>query len=124
MAERWTKTSALPSDGAMKPNPLSALNHLTVPCAILAFLPGGAPLWQRGGPPRCFPAGSAVYRVDIPYKRVLRPGLRLSQIAVQLTFLGAYREKLRGVGVRAATMRPNQPPHALLPRRVRYPLRP
>src|SRR3954451_19588285 len=43
MAEKWTKTSALPSDGAMNPKPLSALNHLTVPCAILAFLPGGAP---------------------------------------------------------------------------------
>src|ERR1700712_207004 len=52
MAEKWTKTSALPSDGAMKPNPLSALNHLTVPCAILAFLPGGAPppnRRRRGG---------------------------------------------------------------------------
>src|SRR5579871_144992 len=34
IAEWWTKTSAVPSSGAMKPKPLSALNHFTVPCAI------------------------------------------------------------------------------------------
>src|SRR3978361_1274395 len=65
MGEKWTKTSALPSDGAMNPNPLSALNHLTVPCAILAFLPGGAPPPTRRrraaavlpGRKRCLPRG-------------------------------------------------------------------
>src|SRR5690606_18953098 len=30
----WTKTSAEPSSGWMKPKPLVALNHLTVPVAI------------------------------------------------------------------------------------------
>src|ERR1700759_768175 len=30
-AEMWTKTSALPSSGWMKPKPLVELNHLTVP---------------------------------------------------------------------------------------------
>src|ERR1700730_14845476 len=34
MAEKWTNTSAVPSSGAMKPKPLSALNHFTVPVAI------------------------------------------------------------------------------------------
>src|SRR5947208_1964389 len=88
MAEKWTKTSALPSDGVMKPNPLSALNHLTVPCAILAFLPGGAPPpLRRRRAAAVLPVGSAVYRVDFSNKRVLRPRSRLSQIAVQLTFL-------------------------------------
>src|ERR1700722_11440143 len=33
MAEKWTKTSWPPSSGLMNPKPLSALNHLTVPCA-------------------------------------------------------------------------------------------
>src|SRR5258707_11845617 len=36
IAEWWTKTSAVPSSGAMKPKPLSGLNHFTVPCAICA----------------------------------------------------------------------------------------
>src|SRR4051794_28193420 len=34
MAEKWTKTSALPSSGVMKPKPFSPLNHFTVPCAM------------------------------------------------------------------------------------------
>jgi hypothetical protein len=34
MALKWTKTSLDPSEGAMKPKPLSSLNHLTVPVAI------------------------------------------------------------------------------------------
>src|SRR5690242_18382875 len=33
MAFQWTKTSAPPPSTEMKPKPLSALNHLTVPCA-------------------------------------------------------------------------------------------
>src|SRR5947209_12767121 len=94
MAEKWTKTSALPSDGAMNPNPLSALNHLTVPCAILAFLPGGAPTPRRRGRAaavlpgrkRCLPRGHLA-------KRVLRPSSTVSQIAVQLTFLLQKPEK-------------------------------
>src|SRR4051812_46065900 len=78
----------------MNPKPLSALNHLTVPCAILA-VPSwrGTPSGRGGGPPRCFPGGSAVYRVGIPCKRVLRPAPTLSQIAVHLTFLAAQGEK-------------------------------
>src|ERR1700730_8121127 len=44
MAEKWTNTSAVPSSGAMKPKPLSALNHFTVPVAIssspLSAMPG------------------------------------------------------------------------------------
>ena len=31
IAEWWTKTSAVPSSGAMKPKPLSGLNHFTIP---------------------------------------------------------------------------------------------
>src|SRR3970040_1342077 len=34
----WTNTSLEPSLGAMKPQPLPGLNHLTVPVAILASL--------------------------------------------------------------------------------------
>ena len=34
IAEKCTNTSAVPSSGAMKPKPLSALNHFTVPVAI------------------------------------------------------------------------------------------
>src|SRR6187200_663728 len=34
IALKCAKTSAEPSSGAMKPKPLSALNHLTVPVAI------------------------------------------------------------------------------------------
>jgi hypothetical protein len=34
MALKWTKTSLDPSEGAMKPKPLSSLNHFTVPVAI------------------------------------------------------------------------------------------
>src|SRR5215204_1562441 len=42
MALKCAKTSALPSSGAMKPKPFSALNHLTVPVAILlSFCPMG-----------------------------------------------------------------------------------
>src|SRR3954469_22141141 len=32
----WTNRSRLPSSGVMKPKPLSSLNHLTVPVAILS----------------------------------------------------------------------------------------
>src|SRR3954454_15842427 len=35
MAEKWTNTSAPPPSTVMKPKPLSALNHFTVPCAML-----------------------------------------------------------------------------------------
>jgi hypothetical protein len=35
----WTKRSLEPSSGVMKPKPLSSLNHLTVPVAML-FLHG------------------------------------------------------------------------------------
>src|SRR5690242_11831328 len=41
MAEKWAKTSLPPSSGVMKPKPLSALNHLTVPVAIVL-------LWWTG----------------------------------------------------------------------------
>jgi len=37
-AEMWTKTSAPPASGWMKPKPLVALNHLTVPVAIKIVL--------------------------------------------------------------------------------------
>src|SRR5919106_733227 len=37
MAEKCANTSSLPSSGAMKPKPLSALNHLTVPVAITGY---------------------------------------------------------------------------------------
>src|SRR5262245_39219965 len=40
MAEKWTKTSCPPST-EMKPKPLSALNHLTVPCAMFLISPRG-----------------------------------------------------------------------------------
>src|SRR6187455_1969914 len=36
-AEMWTKTSGPPASGWMKPKPLVALNHLTVPVAINAI---------------------------------------------------------------------------------------
>ena len=35
MSDWWTNTSLEPSSGAMKPNPLVALNHLTVPTVTL-----------------------------------------------------------------------------------------
>src|SRR5262249_9645997 len=38
MPEWWTNRSRLPSSGVMKPNPLSSLNHLTVPVAIWPVL--------------------------------------------------------------------------------------
>ena len=37
-AVMWTNTSLLPSCGMMKPKPLVALNHLTVPVAIDSVL--------------------------------------------------------------------------------------
>jgi len=37
MAEKCANTSALPSSGAMKPKPLSALNHLTVPVVVTYY---------------------------------------------------------------------------------------
>src|SRR4051794_35206138 len=37
MSDWWTNTSLDPSSGAMKPKPLVALNHLTVPTAIVGF---------------------------------------------------------------------------------------
>src|SRR3954462_13342688 len=36
IAEKWAKTSAPPSSGLMKPKPLSALNHFTVPVVTSA----------------------------------------------------------------------------------------
>src|ERR1700712_1624289 len=93
MAEKWTKTSALPSDGAMKPNPLSALNHLTVPCAILAFLPGGAPPLDEEAGRRGASRQEAHIRVDISRKRVLRPPTRLSQDCGATNVLGQKRTK-------------------------------
>src|ERR687885_1195118 len=36
MAEKWTKTSAVPPSGVMKPKPFSPLNHFTVPCAMFS----------------------------------------------------------------------------------------
>src|ERR1700754_5338625 len=36
IAEKWAKTSAPPSSGLMKPKPLSALNHFTVPVVMSA----------------------------------------------------------------------------------------
>src|SRR5450755_173491 len=35
IAEKWTNTSLLPSSTVMNPNPLSELNHFTVPCAMV-----------------------------------------------------------------------------------------
>src|SRR3954471_229560 len=46
MAEKWTNTSAPPPSTVMKPKPLSALNHFTVPCAML-----NSPS-ENAGPPR------------------------------------------------------------------------
>src|SRR5206468_6288709 len=95
MAEKWTKTSALLSDGAMKPNPLSALNHLTVPCAILAFLPGGAPPpTEEAGRRGASREEALSTALDFSHKRVLRPGSRLSQIAAHLTFLRGSGKKM------------------------------
>src|SRR5690348_11948619 len=39
MAEKCTNTSSPPPSCAINPNPLSALNHFTVPCAIPTPLP-------------------------------------------------------------------------------------
>src|SRR3954468_11132530 len=38
MPEWWTNRSRLPSSGVMKPNPLSSLNHFTVPVAMQPIL--------------------------------------------------------------------------------------
>src|SRR3954466_777919 len=55
MPEWWTKRSLPGSSGVMKPKPLSSLNHLTVPVAILipswdlrAAIAGGAGRQRRG----------------------------------------------------------------------------
>src|SRR5690242_18519919 len=45
MAEKWTKTSAVPPSGVMKPKPFSPLNHFTVPCAM--FSPDGCTYRRR-----------------------------------------------------------------------------
>ncbi|SFX84191.1 hypothetical protein SAMN03097705_0035 [[Enterobacter] aerogenes] len=37
-AEKWTKTSLLPSRGEMKPKPLSSLNHFTKPLILVDIL--------------------------------------------------------------------------------------
>src|SRR5881392_1514258 len=47
MAVWWTKRSLPPSSGVMKPKPLSLLNHLTVPVAILPST--GVRCCVRGG---------------------------------------------------------------------------
>jgi hypothetical protein len=39
IALKCTKTSALPSSGVMNPKPFSALNHFTVPVAMMPFPP-------------------------------------------------------------------------------------
>src|SRR5947207_2156690 len=51
IAEKWAKTSSPPSSGLMKPKPLSALNHLTVPVAILLLSGGRCRNPHRAGPP-------------------------------------------------------------------------
>src|SRR3954452_3215566 len=48
MAEKWTKTSAVPPSGVMKPKPFSPLNHFTVPCVIFLLLAGGGTRTVRG----------------------------------------------------------------------------
>jgi hypothetical protein len=35
MDEKWAKTSGVPSSGVMNPKPLVALNHFTVPAAMM-----------------------------------------------------------------------------------------
>src|SRR6185369_1435583 len=35
MAEKWANTSGPPSSGVMNPKPFSALNHFTVPTAMI-----------------------------------------------------------------------------------------
>src|SRR5271156_1573775 len=44
----WTNTSLPPSEGMMNPNPLVALNHLTVPLAITLSLSVAKPRNTRG----------------------------------------------------------------------------
>lgn len=50
IAEKWTNTSAVPSSGAMKPKPLSALNHFTVPVASVQVLYPNMPRRDAAGP--------------------------------------------------------------------------
>src|SRR5688572_26496080 len=73
MALKCAKTSAEPSSGAMKPKPFSALNHLTVPVAILLFL-------LFSGPLIAYPMRSTVDRGpggSVPPKRGARGGCAL-----------------------------------------------
>src|SRR5437588_12881235 len=48
MFEWCTNRSRLPSSGVMKPNPLSSLNHLTVPVGMWSF-PPSVEVRFRGG---------------------------------------------------------------------------
>ena len=59
IAEKCANTSALPSSGVMKPNPFSALNHLTVPVAMMWL---AATVADSLGPPPASPTGAR--RVD------------------------------------------------------------
>ncbi|GAA0423955.1 hypothetical protein Aca07nite_22550 [Actinoplanes capillaceus] len=73
MAEKWTNTSAPPPSTVMKPKPLSALNHFTVPCAML-----NSPS-ENAGPPNRGSAGpmtvfeqryrEAAFQEDVPSAR-------------------------------------------------------
>src|SRR6185436_17815565 len=47
ISEWWTKQSALPSSGVMKPNPLLSLNHFTRPVLRIVFV---LSLWCCDGP--------------------------------------------------------------------------
>src|SRR4028119_211048 len=60
-AEMWTNTSLRPPSGSMKPKPLVALNHFTVPLAIvmspLGVLPATCGSLARSGSQRMTEAG-------------------------------------------------------------------
>src|SRR3954466_6715187 len=80
MAEKWTNTSAPPPSTVMKPKPLSALNHFTVPCAML-----NSPS-ENAGPPRPRPRSAepmtvfeqrrreAAFPEDVPSALPATPG--------------------------------------------------
>src|ERR1700710_1177640 len=68
MAEKWTNTSAPPPSTVMKPKPLSALNHFTVPCAML-----NSPSENAGPPDTSSERGAdGRFRAAAPLRRPFR----------------------------------------------------
>src|SRR5690348_16654994 len=96
MAEWWANTSAPPPSGVMKPNPLFALNHFTVPIAMRLSL-GLLDAAPRG---RQVAASISVPREESTVNKETSPRPDRMQVAQPLD----VRAEQAGLGVRHAVL--------------------